>query len=141
MDNLTSDVIVGVKEFNLTITELTTFECPFLNLPDNKIECSVSHPDVCITCRFIARYYISGDLDQESPGHLISLIIWSLTVLFGIFGACANCLILIILSRKKGKRSFDYLIGALAIFDFLATTSSVTVGTAAWAIFGTHVLF
>lgn len=135
MDNFTSGC-PDSGQSNETITELPSFMCAFVNLPDSKIDCSVSSPTVCITCRFLARYITTGDLDQGSPGYLLSLIIWRLTILIGIFGAFANSLIIYILCRKKSKKSFDLLLGALALFDFIATSSAVIVSTAAVAIFG-----
>lgn len=122
---------------NITITNLPLFSCHFYELPDNRIDCSVSDPNNCVKCPILGRFITGGGLDEfGSTGHTVSLIEWCLTVIIGIFGNFTNCLIITIMRRQNSGRSFDLLLVGLACFDLIGSFTSVVASTSTVAIFG-----
>lgn len=128
MEANTSDII---------ITNLPLFTCHFVELPDNQTDCSVSDPRNCVRCIFEGKFLFGGGLNEfDSTGHIVSIILWCLNTLIGIFGTLTSLLIITIMKRQNSKRSFDLLLIALAYFDLLGSFSSVVASTSTLAIFG-----
>ncbi|CAL8109541.1 unnamed protein product [Orchesella dallaii] len=107
--------------------------CLLVDFPDDKVDCSPSsitadHSTIpiCFKCPKLGRF-LTGDLldDHGSAGHIICILIWILVVIVGLFGTITNCLIISIMRRHNGKRSFDFLLIVLASFDLLSCMMSV----------------
>lgn len=122
---------------NRTLALLPLFTCHFVELPDNRIDCSRSDPSVCVTCPILGRFVTGGGLDEYgSTGHIVSLVEWAFTVFIGLFGTFTNCLIITIMKRQNSGRSFDLLLIGLACIDLIGSFTSVIAASSTAAIFG-----
>ncbi|CAL8103650.1 unnamed protein product [Orchesella dallaii] len=111
-----------------TITNLPLVSCIFIDLPENREDCSIYNE--CIRCRFRGEFTTGEGMDDYSGlGHVICLTLWVFTCLVGTFGTFTNLLIIAILKRKNSERSFDTLLMALACFDLVCSVSAVIAST------------
>ncbi|CAL8103659.1 unnamed protein product [Orchesella dallaii] len=130
--------------YNATnVTEATLIVLPYifcllLDLPfnedhDDYRDCSISNSSYCVKCPVIAKFQLDGDengtIAKSTYGHIVSILIWLLILLFGLFGIVTNCIIIWILKRQKCTKAFDILLFALAIFDIVCSTMTVASST------------
>lgn len=124
-----------------SLTILPLFPCHFVEFPDNKNheECSIANSSICARCPILGRFLFGGtvtDDGAEGPGHVVSLLEWVLTLLFGTFGIITNCLIITIIWKRKSRKPFDLLLIALACLDFIGSITSIMASSATVALLG-----
>jgi len=128
--------------YNQTI-DLPLLSCHVVELPEgNRTDCSLSNPDNCVRCPILGRFIAGGGLDEfGSPGHVICLVMWVLTLLIGLFGTFTNILIIAIFKRQSSGRAFDTLLIALACFDLVGSIMSLVGCTATVGYFGEKLFY
>lgn len=124
---------------NSTVTGLPIPACLLLDLPNTRIDCSFPNETECVRCRFLGRFFTGEGVDDfGSPGHIICIILWFVTLLVGIGGALGNVLIITILQRRQRSNtlSFDLFLKALAVFDFICCICCAIVNSAVVIYYG-----
>lgn len=117
---------------NQTITTLPLAACQIIDLPDDRIDCSLLNKSECILCPILGKFITREGLDDTaSLGHVICLILCFITFIVGTFGTLANLIIIIVLKRQNSERAFDTFLLGLASFDLLCSVSAVMSGTSA----------
>lgn len=113
------------------IYSLTLAACQLIYLRE-RTECSITNRSFCLSCPVFGSY-LTGDNPNNytGVGHIICIIIWLLTSMFGTFGTIANIVIILTLQQKTKKRAFDTLLKGLAAFDAIFCLSSVSATTSA----------
>lgn len=116
---------------NKTIHKLPILFCHFIDLPDNRLDCSKEDPTYCVTCAGASRFLAGGSLADNhwTPGHIVSLLIWLLTVIMGLIAVANNILILIVLKKHKQPSSLHASLMGLASFDLLASLTAIVAST------------
>lgn len=122
-------------------TRLPIIFCLLVDFPENKIDCgpaSSSNETICFSCPNPGKFLSGGILeDHNSLGHAICSMIWIFILLVGTFGACANCLIIIVIKGHREPRAFDTLLSVLASFDLASSITGMISSTAMVVFYGT----
>lgn len=119
---------------------LPLFPCHFLELPDNRVDCSDSNPAECVKCNILGRFFSGGTLTDNGsigPGRAISIVVWILNLIFGIFGALTNSLIITVIMKRKRRKSFDLFLVALASMDLIGSITSMMASSSTISFIGT----
>lgn len=119
---------------------LPTIPCHFFEFPESRVDCSSSYPEVCAKCNILGRFLTGGILTDNGiigPGRTVSIILWMLTLLIGIFGILANSINIIVVTNRKRKKSFDLFLIALAWMDLLGSVTAIMASSSIIAFFGT----
>jgi len=109
---------------------LFSYMCHVIDLANSTKDCSVSDPNICISCPTRGGY-LTGErfTDVWSLGHAICFLLWIITILVGVFGVLGNIIIVKVLQRRKKQTSFDFLLLCLAsgdIFTCIVTSIAAT---------------
>ncbi len=121
---------------NRTINPLGIFMCYFADFPDSQIDCSKRQPNFCLKCEMKVKFFTGESISDNSLGHLLSRIVWVLSILVGSVGTVVNALTIVVLSRMKSSKAFYFLLRSLACVDFLCSLSGINASTAVIAYFG-----
>ncbi|CAL8098087.1 unnamed protein product [Orchesella dallaii] len=121
-----------------SVVTLNILTCFHIDLPlTGNRDCSLLNSTICVECDVITRFF-TGELLTETSGssHRISLGIWLITVIVGLFGITNNIVIALVVNRRRTKRKkFDFLITFLAVFDSFTCIGSIYTTTASVLFF------
>lgn len=129
-------MIILFKKWAVMVTEnveagddLPYIFCFLLDIPNENgtdyVNGTISDNTYFVRCPYQAKFQAGGALLEHGPGHKISVLIWVLTLIFGLLGTFTNSLIILIMKRHPCTKAFEILLTLLACFDLLCCIMSV----------------
>lgn len=135
-------IIMNISSNNSekSFEELDIYRCTLVQFSKTHQDCSRRFPNRCFDCPIIAGYLLGDNLDDYlSPGHLTCIIVMLTVVLISSMGVLWNILIMVVVHKKRSRRSFDYLVSVLALFDLLTIITCTMCVIVLVSIFGKQI--